>query len=169
MTDWCDDPPGLLSFDMACETCSLDIDNVRGKVFNQHVAAFGEQIFFKPRKTARPLQKLAVNWLDGCWLGVNTRTGEQLARRLEDNLARRAAFAKPEAETVQSEVGANPPKGALHDEAAPQESEITGGASSSVAERDVDKQTIHAGKQPVDPGGDDDMVWIGRVRRAGRT
>ena len=40
---------------------------------------FGEQILFKPHKTAEPLQKLAVNWFDGCWLGYNTRTGEHIA------------------------------------------------------------------------------------------
>ena len=52
----------------------------------------------------------------------------------------------------------NPSKRARHDEVAPQESEITGGASSSVAESDVEMRTTHAGKRPLDPGGDDDMV-----------
>ena len=46
---------------------------IRGKQVNQQIAAFGEQIFFNPRKTAGPQQKLAVNWLDGCCLGFNTR------------------------------------------------------------------------------------------------
>ena len=36
---------------------------IRGKPFNQQIAAFGEQILFKPLKTAGPQQKLAVNWL----------------------------------------------------------------------------------------------------------
>ena len=36
--------------------------------------AFGAQILFKPHTTTGPQQKLAVNWLDGCWLGFNTRT-----------------------------------------------------------------------------------------------
>ena len=36
---------------------------IRGKPFNQQIAAFGEQILFKPHKTAGPQQKLAVNWL----------------------------------------------------------------------------------------------------------
>ena len=48
---------------------------IRGKPFNQQVAAFGVQILFKPHKTIGPQQKLAVNWMDGCWLGLNTRTG----------------------------------------------------------------------------------------------
>ena len=51
---------------------------IRGKPFIQQIAAFGEQILFKPHKTAGPLQKLAVNWMDGCWLGFNTRTGEHV-------------------------------------------------------------------------------------------
>ena len=50
---------------------------IRGKPFNQQIAAFGEQILFKPHQTTGPQQKLAVNWMDGCWLGFNTRTGEQ--------------------------------------------------------------------------------------------
>ena len=51
---------------------------IRGEPFNPQIAAFGEQIFFKPYKTAGPLQKLAVNCMDGCWLGFNTRTGEHI-------------------------------------------------------------------------------------------
>ena len=50
----------------------------KGKPFDQQVATFGEHILFKPHKTAGPQQKLAVNWLDGCWLGFNTRTGEYI-------------------------------------------------------------------------------------------
>ena len=49
---------------------------IRGKPFNQQTAAFGGQVLFKLHKTTGPLQKLNVNWLDGCWLGFNTRTGE---------------------------------------------------------------------------------------------
>ena len=56
---------------MACTTCS--------KPFNQQIEAFDEQIPFKPHTTVGPQQKLAVNWLDGCWLGFNTRTGEHIA------------------------------------------------------------------------------------------
>ena len=41
---------------------------IRGKTSNQQVAAFGEQILFTPHKTTGPHQKLAVDWLDGCWL-----------------------------------------------------------------------------------------------------
>ena len=37
---------------------------VRGKPGNQQIAAFGEQIVFKPHKTTGPQLKLAVNWLD---------------------------------------------------------------------------------------------------------
>ena len=51
---------------------------IRGKAFNQQIAASGEQIFFKPHKTTGPQHKLAVNWLDGCWLGFNTRMGEHI-------------------------------------------------------------------------------------------
>ena len=51
---------------------------ITGKPFNQQVAAFGEQILFKPQKTAGPQQKLAVNGMDGCWLGFNTRKGEHI-------------------------------------------------------------------------------------------
>ena len=51
---------------------------IRGKPFNQQIAAFGEQILFKPQKTAGPQQKLAVNWMDGCWLSFNTRKGEHI-------------------------------------------------------------------------------------------
>ena len=40
----------------------------------------------------------------------------------------------------------------------PQESADTGGASGSWAEVDVDLRVIHAGKRPLDPGGDKDMV-----------
>ena len=50
---------------------------IRGKPFDQLIAAFGEQIFFKTHKTAGPQQKLSVSWMDGCWLGFkheNTRT-----------------------------------------------------------------------------------------------
>ena len=81
-----------------------------------------------------------------------------LAKRLEGNLARRVAVAETEAEVVQSKVRANPSKRARQDEAAPQESETTGGASSSVAESDVEMRTINAYKRPLDPRGDDDMV-----------
>ena len=49
---------------------------IPGKPFNQQIAAFGEEILFKPRKTTRPQQKLDVNWMDDCWLGFNTRTGD---------------------------------------------------------------------------------------------
>ena len=51
----------------------------RSKPFNQQIAAFGEQILLKPHKTTGPQQKLAVNWMDGYWLGFNTRTGEHVA------------------------------------------------------------------------------------------
>ena len=40
----------------------------------------------------------------------------------------------------------------------PQASADTGGASGSSAEVDVDMRVIHAGKRPLDPGGDKDMV-----------
>ena len=50
----------------------------RGKPFNQQIAALGEQILFWPHKIAGPQQKLAVNWMDGCSSGFNTRTGEHI-------------------------------------------------------------------------------------------
>ena len=58
-------------------------ERIRGAPFNQQIAAFGEQILFKPHKTAGPQQKLVVNWLDGCWLGFNTRTGEHIVSNNE--------------------------------------------------------------------------------------
>ena len=51
---------------------------IRGKPFNQLIAALGEQLLFIPHKTTGPQQKLAVNWTDGCLLGFNTRTGEHI-------------------------------------------------------------------------------------------
>ena len=83
-----------------------------------------------------------------------------LAKRVEDNLVERAAFAKLEAEVVQSEVGAKPSKRARQDEATPQKSVSTGGASSSVSESDADMQTIHSGKRPLDPGDDDKVCGL---------
>ena len=53
---------------------------IRGKPFNQLIAAFGAQILFKPHKTTGLQQTLAVNWMDGCWLGFNKRTGEHIVR-----------------------------------------------------------------------------------------
>ena len=55
-----------------------DHQRIRGKPFNQQIAALGEQILFKPHKTTGPQQELAVNWMDGCWLGFNTRMGEHI-------------------------------------------------------------------------------------------
>ena len=51
---------------------------IRGKPFNQQFAALGMQILFKPHKTTGPQQKLAMNWMDSCWLGFYTRTGEHI-------------------------------------------------------------------------------------------
>ena len=51
---------------------------IRGKPISQQIAAFGEQFQLKPHKTTGPQQKLVVNWLDGCWLSFNTRTGEHI-------------------------------------------------------------------------------------------
>ena len=58
-----------------------DHQRIRGKPFNQQMAAFREQILFNPRKTSGPQQKLAVNWMDGCWFGFNTRTGEHIVSK----------------------------------------------------------------------------------------
>ena len=57
--------------------CTTAHQRTRGKLCRQ-IAAFGEQILFKPHMTTGPQQKLAVNWLDGSWLGFNTRTGEHI-------------------------------------------------------------------------------------------
>ena len=81
-----------------------------------------------------------------------------LAKRLEDYLARRVGFAEPASEVVQCKLRANPSKLARQDEGEPQESAIFGGASISAGESDVEMQTIHVGKRPLEPGGDDDMV-----------
>ena len=51
---------------------------ISGKPINQKIAAFGEQIQFKPHKTTGAQQKLAVKWLDGYWLSFNTRTGRNI-------------------------------------------------------------------------------------------
>ena len=257
---------------------------IRGKPFNQQIAAFGEQILFKPHKTTGPQQKLAVNWKDGCWPGFNTRTGAHIvsknaavvacrsirrrnkeerwnremllgtlgnpwslqdgrvevdtnlaaparylpmvkteipaeptatrtrnedngrriyimkkvvsesgatlvcrgclvvrqphtkecrariaarmendpahAKRLEDNLNKRDEFANLETTVaVPSEGRTDATKRARQDEwEVPQESANSGGASNSSTGADVDMRVTHAGKRPLDPGGDKDMV-----------
>ena len=63
------------------------------------------------------------------------------AKRLEDNLTRRAEFANPELEG-----GTDATKRALQDEIGPpQESANTGGASSSLAGAGVDMRLMSAG------------------------
>ena len=255
---------------------------IRGKPFNQQIAAFGEQILFKPHKAAGPQQKLAVNWMDGCWLGFNTRTEEHIVsnnaavvtcrsirrrnkedrwhrerllgilgnpwslqdgrvevdrdpaaparhipmvnpevkptvmrtrseehgrriyitkklvsefgatlgckgclmigqphteecrarinarmesdpvhtKRLEDKLNRRNEFANPETTVaVPIEGRADATKRARQSELEPpQESANTGGSSSSSAGAEVDMRVTHAGKRPLEPDGDEDMV-----------
>ena len=78
------------------------------------------------------------------------------AERLEDNLNRRNEFANPETSVaVPSEGRTGATKRARQDELeTPQESANTDGASSSSAGAGVDV----AGKRPLDPGGDKDMV-----------
>ena len=51
---------------------------IQDKPFYQEIAEIGEQILFKPHKTTGLKQKLAVNCMDGCWLGFNTRTAEHI-------------------------------------------------------------------------------------------
>ena len=82
------------------------------------------------------------------------------AKRLEDNVNRRNEFANPETTVVvPSEGRTDATKRARQDELeTPQESANTGGAASSSAGADVDMRVIHAGKRPLDPGGDKDMV-----------
>ena len=81
-------------------------------------------------------------------------------KRLEDNLNRRNEFANPETTVaVPSEGRTDATKRARQDELeTPQESANTGGASNSSAGADVDMRMIHAGRRPVDPGGDEHMV-----------
>ena len=82
------------------------------------------------------------------------------AKRLEDNLSRRNEFANAEPEAAAPNEGrTDATKRVRRDEIEPpQESANTGGASSSSAGADVDMRSIHIGKQPLEPGGDDDMV-----------
>ena len=83
-----------------------------------------------------------------------------LAERLEDNLNRRNELANPETiVTVLNVSKTDATKRARHSELeAPQESANTGGASSSSAQADVDMRVIHAGKRPLEPDDDADMV-----------
>ena len=82
------------------------------------------------------------------------------AKRLEDNLNSRNDFANAEMTVaVPSESRTDATKRAHQDELeTPQESANTGGASSSSGGADVDMRVTHAGKRPLDPGGDKDMV-----------
>ena len=82
------------------------------------------------------------------------------AKRLEDNLNRRNEFANPETTVAApSEGRTDATKRARQDDLeTPQESADTGGASSSSAGANVEMRVIHAGKRPLDPGGDKDMV-----------
>ena len=109
----------------------------------------------------------------GCLVIGQTRTEECRARittrmekdpahakRLEDNLTGRTEFANPEPQfDALSEGGTDATKRARQDEVEPpQESANTGGASSSSAGADVGMRPMSAGKRPLEPGGDDDMV-----------
>ena len=82
------------------------------------------------------------------------------AKRLEDNLTWRTEFANPEPEVAAfSEGRTDATKRARQNKVEPpQESAKTGGASSSSAGDDVDTRSMSAGKRPLEPGGDDDMV-----------
>ena len=82
------------------------------------------------------------------------------AKRLEDNLNRRNEFANPETTVAApSEGRTDATKRARQDDLeTPQESADTGRAASSSAGANVDMRVIHAGKRPLDPGGDKDMV-----------
>ena len=82
------------------------------------------------------------------------------AKRLEDNLIRRNDFANPEPKAVAPNDGRTDAAiRARRDETEPpQESANTRGASSSLAGADVDMRSINAGKRPLEPGGDDDVM-----------
>ena len=79
------------------------------------------------------------------------------ARRLEDNLNK---FVNPDTTiTVPSEGKTDATKRARQGELKPQqESANTGGASSSSTGADLDMRVRHAGKRPLEPDGDEDMV-----------
>ena len=82
------------------------------------------------------------------------------AKLLESNLNRRNEFADLETTVaVPSEGRTDGTKRSRQDQLeTPQETAETGGASSSSAGADVDMRVIHAGKRPLDPGDDQDMV-----------
>ena len=82
------------------------------------------------------------------------------AKRLEDNLNSRNELANPETTiTTSSESKTDTAKRARQGNVeAPQESVNIGGVSSSSAQADVDMRVIHAGKRPLEPGVDNDMV-----------
>ena len=81
-------------------------------------------------------------------------------RKLEDNLTRRNEFANPDTNTaISSESKTDAAKRARHEELEPpQKSSNNGGAPSSSAGADVEMRVIHAGKRPLEPDGDADMV-----------
>ena len=81
-------------------------------------------------------------------------------KRLEDNMTRRTEFANPEPEAAApSEDRPDATKRARQNEIGPpQECANTRGASSSSAGADVEMRSISAGKRPLEPGSDDDMV-----------
>ena len=85
---------------------------------------------------------------------LRTRSGSKT------NLNRRNDFANPETTVaVPIEGRTDATKRARQEELeAPQEYADTGGASGSSAEVDVDIRMVHAGKRPLDPGGDKDVV-----------
>ena len=82
------------------------------------------------------------------------------AKSLEDSLLRGNEFANPEPEAAAPNEGrTGAKKRARRDEIEPpQEFANTLGASSRSAGADVDMRLTHAGKRPLEPGGDDDMV-----------
>ena len=82
------------------------------------------------------------------------------AKRLKDNLTRRSEFANPEPEDAAPTEGrTDATKRARQVEVGPpRESANTGGAARSSAGADVDMRSMNAGKRPLEPGGDVDMV-----------
>ena len=107
---------------------------------------------------------LAIRQLhtEECRARITERIENDLAhaKRLEDNLNRRNEVANLETTVaVPSEGRTDATKHARQAQVeTPQESADTGGVSGCSAEVDVDMRVIHAGKRPLDPGGDKDMV-----------
>ena len=86
--------------------------------------------------------------------------GPAYAKRLEEILASRVEFAKPELEAgTPSDSRNNTTKRAGHEAVWPPQSAVNGGSSSSTLGDDVEMRSTSSGKRSLEQGGsDDDMV-----------